>query len=322
MRPRTAHLPRNRRWPVRRGALGWAGLAALVFLAVPSVSADIVVLKNGKRLEGRVEEAGDSVVIHLRHGSVKIRRDRIESIVTKKTALDEFHEKAVALQAQAEREKLDGPARADRWFELAAWALEQDLPRSRLEALQQTVAADPDHAKAREALGYVRFDGRWVTGSERHRAMGLVQYEGQWVTPEARDDAVRAAEAARIADLEADREAAEAKLKQAQIEKLEAEQDLLRAKTQEALNERAALDAAWADLERQRRVLYSTSGPWYYGYPVYYPPRPRPHRDPDPAAPEPAPAEDASPERPPTAADGYFSTVNKPGSGPSMFPNR
>lgn len=315
MHPRTAHPPRNRRRTPRRAT--WAALAALVLLATPSVSADIVILKNGKRLEGRVEEAGDSIVIHLRHGSVKIRRDRIESIVKKTTALDEFHEKAEALEAKAAAEKLDGPARAELWYELAGWALEQDLPRSRLDALQQTLAADPDHAKAREALGYVRFDGRWVTGAERHRAMGLVQYEGQWVTAEARDDAVRAAEAARIADLEAGREAAEAKLKQAQIEKLEAEQDLLRAKTQEALNERAALDAAWHDLERQRRTLYSTS-PWYYGYPVYYLPRPRPHRDPE--TPAPAPAEDGAPA--PSAADGYFSTVNKPGSGPSMFPNR
>ncbi|MCK6474779.1 MAG: hypothetical protein L6R28_23920 [Planctomycetes bacterium] len=318
MLPRTAHPPRNRRRVPRRAA--WAALAALVLLAAPAVSADIVVLKNGKRLEGRVEEAGDSVVIHLRHGSVKIRRDRIESIVKKKTALDEFHEKAEALEARAAAEKLDGPARAELWFELAAWALEQDLPRSRLDALQQTIAADSDHAQAREALGYVRHDGRWVTGAERHRAMGLVQYEGQWVTPEARDDAVRAGETARIAGLEADREAAEAKLKQAQIEKLEAEQDLLRAKTQQALDERAALDAAWADLERQRRSLYSPS-PWYYGYPVYYLPRPRPHHDHESPAPEPAPAENGAPEPAPTA-DGYFSNVNKPGSGPSMFPNR
>lgn len=319
MQPRSPHPPRNRRWAHRRASLGWAALAALVFLAVPAVSADIVILKNGKRLEGRVEDAGDSVLIHLRHGSVKIRRDRIESIVKKKTALDEFHEKAEALEAQAAAGKLDGPARAGLWFELAAWAQEQDLPRSRLDALQQTIAADPDHAKAREALGYVRFDGRWVTGAERHRALGLVQYEGQWVTLEARDDAVRAAGAARIANLESDREAAEAKLKQAQIEKFEAEQDLVRAKTQETLHERAALDAEWADIERQRRSLYSTNGPWYYGYPVYYLPRPHPHHDPE--TPGPAPAESSAPDPAPTV-DGYFSNLNKPGSGPSMFPNR
>jgi hypothetical protein len=48
----------------------------------------------------------------------------------------------------------------------------------------RAVAADPDHAAARRALGFERVGGRWLVGDDLLRAKGFVKAGGRWVLAE------------------------------------------------------------------------------------------------------------------------------------------
>ncbi len=83
--------------------------------------------------------------------------------------------------------------------ELAAWCAEQDLERQRGACLEEILELDPEDARAHEALGHTRYDGRWFT-SERKleayrkkklkeeeraaKARGWVRHGDRWVPPE------------------------------------------------------------------------------------------------------------------------------------------
>ncbi|MBE7462167.1 MAG: hypothetical protein HS116_01625 [Planctomycetes bacterium] len=277
----------------------WYGAAALLLALglAPAAHADIVVLKNGKQLEGRVVEKDDSVVVHLGYGSIVVKRDQIERIVKKETPLDTYHERASELAKAHCGEAPDRPAAARAWFELAGWCGQQNLPRQREEALARVLSFDSGHEAARQALGYLKVGDRWVTGDERHEALGLVKHQGQWVTPEARDEAVRKAESARQDDLDRKLQEADLRLKQAQTEKAETERALLESQSRQQDFERRRLDEEWAALERERwRHAYGRYGypPYYYNAPIIVVPgKPKP-----PATP-PAPETPEKPAKPP-----------------------
>lgn len=50
---------------------------------------------------------------------------------------------------------------------------------------------DPDHEKARRALGYHRHGDQWLTHDEWQVAQGNVRYEGTWMSPAERDFRIR-----------------------------------------------------------------------------------------------------------------------------------
>ena len=54
-------------------------------------------------------------------------------------------------------------------FEVAVWADENNLKTDSKRLLRQVIKLDPDHAKARELLGYEKFDGKWLTKREVER---------------------------------------------------------------------------------------------------------------------------------------------------------
>ena len=100
-------------------------------------------------------------------------------------------------------------AMADSLFELAGKALTAHQPALAYELIRQTIRENPDHEPARLALGYEKFNGRWVSAHDAHRlALGQVfhdqygwipaadvprydagqrKYQGNWVSIE--DDA-------------------------------------------------------------------------------------------------------------------------------------
>lgn len=91
------------------------------------------------------------------------------------------------------------------------------------QAYEKVLAVAPDDAEARQALGFVLLDGRWLTEEESYRARGYVKYEGEWMTPaeaqlaqssaaadQARREAEQRANEAEIAAMEAEARAREA----------------------------------------------------------------------------------------------------------------
>lgn len=293
------------------------GLRFLVVFLVLCVgaAADTVVLKNGRSLQGRVTEDGERITIETEYGTIRLQRSQVEKIIKQRTALDEYAERVGALAARAEAERLAPAARAQLYVELADWCEQNGLVRARLESLRKAVAADPDCAAAREALGFVRAGNAWVAGDKRLEALGLVPYQDRWVTPQAREDAERAATEDRQREQERAAAEAEQRRKQAEADKIEAERRLLEmlARREEEDRARRQYEQRQMELERARALR---AYPLYLPYYVYWPGWPTP---PASTPLTPAPAKTTTPATPPPTAPRTTSpNMHNSGSGPSI----
>jgi tetratricopeptide (TPR) repeat protein len=178
---------------------------AVIALALPAVG-DVVHLKNGGSLEGQVVKTDDGVIVKLPAGEVRISNEAVARIEEKPSQLDEYQKRLAGTKEDD----------AEAHYRLGAWAQSVGLRPQAKEEFEKTVALDPNHAKAHEALGHRLVDGRWMSHDDEMKARGLVKHEGQWMTPEAAGKLQ-----ALKAELELARErrkAAEAELKKAQEE--------------------------------------------------------------------------------------------------------
>lgn len=188
----------------------------LLLLASGPAFADVVYLKDAGTITGRVVERTDEVVkVDIGDGVLGVPTSRVERIEEGRTALDEYDARASRLSA----DDVKG------WRNLGRWARQQGLYSQSKEAYENVLATAPDDPEAREALGYVQLDGKWMTEEESYRARGFVRYEGEWMTPaeaQAAQTAYAAEEARR--DAEASAREAEARAEQAERRAEEAEE--------------------------------------------------------------------------------------------------
>jgi hypothetical protein len=165
-------------------------LLAVVLGVGPAVQADVVVGKDGTTYEGRVLlEDEEKVVIETTFaGTRTLARSEVRSVDTRKPPLRD--------QLAYRTEQAAGDAKA--LWTLHEWARKQGFVEELPALLEQVVAADPQHRKARERLGHVKVGGQWMTPAEKAQhdleqqaaemeAKGLVLYEGAWITPQERD---------------------------------------------------------------------------------------------------------------------------------------
>ena len=146
----------------------------LLVLLPGAVHADQVFLKDAGSIEGRiVEQTADTVKIDVGDGVIGVPTSRVDHIVKSKSNLDIYDERAAALK----------PNDVKGWRSLGQWASQQGLMSQSKSAFQKVIAVAPDDPVAREGLGYVSLNGKWVTEEESYRARGYVQYEGEWMTP-------------------------------------------------------------------------------------------------------------------------------------------
>lgn len=170
------------------GALAWSGTTA---------RADTVVLEDGATYDGRVTIVDDGVRVELDFGTVTFERSLVKRIIRSRSRLDVFEERLRAAAGDV-----------DALLRLARWAERHDLERRARDVYRRIVRLEPDHEVARQALGHVRLDGRWLTEDEAKRAAGFVLYGGVWLSPE--QVASREEAQARLrAELAAERRAAE-----------------------------------------------------------------------------------------------------------------
>jgi tetratricopeptide (TPR) repeat protein len=179
-------------------------LALLLVLLVgaPAASrADVVFLKSGGKLEGRiVQQTETSVEVDIGAGSLTLPMSSVDRIEKGHSQLDEFDERAAALD----------PYDRDGWLQLAHWASRAGLGTQSKRAYQHVLKIDPNDPEANQALGRVQVEGSWMTEDEAYRARGYVRFEGRWVTPAEQDSILRAREAERDA-ARAQAQAAEAR---------------------------------------------------------------------------------------------------------------
>ncbi len=159
------------RW--RRSVL----VVALCFIGLWARSgaprADVVYLKDGRRIEGSVVEDGDSV--EIRRGdrfSVRFARDEVERIERTRNSEDVFEARFSQLR--------DGEI--EPFVDLLVWAREQRLRQGVRRVAERLLLIDPHHPLGRDAMGYTVFENRWVLKSELRKRSDVVRHNGEWMT--------------------------------------------------------------------------------------------------------------------------------------------
>jgi len=158
------------------------GLVALPLLPASAV-ADVVKLRSGGELRGVIVEAreGDAAgsdpevvtVETLTGGVVSVSRGDVEFVMRRPRVVEEHEVKAKTAEDTVEA----------RWA-LAEWCLENGLEEQRREHLERVVELEPEHARARSALGQTKHEGEWLTRDEVMEKRGLVSHKGRWITPQ------------------------------------------------------------------------------------------------------------------------------------------
>ncbi len=161
-------------------------LASALFPA--PASADVLHMKDGRQLEGKIVE-NDSKKPEVKfrvQGIVQtFKRSEIARVEVKATKEDEYAEKAKGLSARD----------ADGHFKLGLWCQTEGLVSQAKKEFQAAIKVDPDHEGARTALGFERVDGQWLDEKgkraylaakeeEEAKAAGKVKWKDAWVDAE------------------------------------------------------------------------------------------------------------------------------------------
>ncbi len=139
---------------IERLAFVTVAVAILAMTSSPaSVSADVFVTTTGDEIEGElIEELKDAYRIRTYIGIVDLEKERVARVVKK-----------VSPWAKYESRRRKCEPTADAHYALSLWCKRQNLDSEARDELARAIQLDPNHAPAREALGYVQDKrGRWV----------------------------------------------------------------------------------------------------------------------------------------------------------------
>jgi HEAT repeats len=153
--------------------------ACTACLGARPLAADLVKLKSGGELRGQLEghvslKGRKPVVVTTVAGGVVAVEAVSVQFVTRRPFKVELYET---------RAKGTPRTVAAQW-EFAEWCRRQGLTSQREDHLRILLELAPNHRRARLALGYGKYDGKWMTRDEWNRSRGLVKYKGKYITPE------------------------------------------------------------------------------------------------------------------------------------------
>jgi hypothetical protein len=161
----------------------------ICFLLLPAAAAaaDVVRLRSGDVVEGRVDDLGDRLRVETSGGAVSLRWKDVDAVLPGRAAAEVF----------AEKRKAVGDKDVTGLYALALWAQRAGLPDEARGTFEAVVKADPEHAGARDALSQQKADGAWQGGTKLLEAKGFVARDGAWMLREEADLRARQAEARR-----------------------------------------------------------------------------------------------------------------------------
>lgn len=199
---------------------------AAVILVPVFLGADEVRMRDGRVIDGEVTSpagASEVIVVTRAGGMSATLRLKAADVLAITFGKSKQQQAVEAFQTKRAKAEADPATTADQLWRIAesAKALGENIAFREL--AQMVLDKDGDHIAARQALGYVLHDGRWMKPAEAALARGEVFFRGRW-TPTAQRDAVLAEErrAAEESEAKAAR-AREARLAQIEVEKKEAE---------------------------------------------------------------------------------------------------
>ncbi|QDT91914.1 HEAT repeat domain-containing protein [Gimesia algae] len=150
-------------------------LTLFLGLQVPG-QCDLIKLKQGGEIRGKLQrltpESGEIRIIEtLTGGRIAITSQQIEFITNRPLSVEEYESRSKLIADTVEAH-----------LELANWCSENHLTSQRHAELEKVLLLEPDHAKARAALGYTQRDGEWMTRDELMRKNGYIKYKGRYVS--------------------------------------------------------------------------------------------------------------------------------------------
>jgi hypothetical protein len=154
-----------------------------VFLsALTALHAETLLLKSGGRVDGQIEQSPAAGAT----GADAVYRVRSDAGILVLVPVSEVGRVIGTTAEEAEYERLltQMPDTLEGHEELAGWCHERGLKDARDFHWRQVLERQPDHAQARQILGYSRIGGRWVRAEEFMQAQGYVRYKGSWRLPQ------------------------------------------------------------------------------------------------------------------------------------------
>ncbi|MHC4473522.1 MAG: hypothetical protein ACYS99_21475, partial [Planctomycetota bacterium] len=121
-------------------------LLLLLILGAPAIG-DTIYLKNGAKFEGKlVKETATEVIFKVKGmGTQTFKKKDVLKVEKGESAFDVYEKRRKAIK----------PDDSNGLFELGAWCEENALRKEARACYRAAMKADPDHAGAREKLGYV-----------------------------------------------------------------------------------------------------------------------------------------------------------------------
>ena len=156
---------------------GWFALLALAAVVLPTARGEIIVLKSGGRIMGEVVDrqgSRDTVTLKTPSGAqVTLAKSEIEQWIHQRPGELEYEQTHWRYADTVEGQ-----------WALAEWCRQRSLSAQREKHLRRIIAMEPNHQKARLALGYVQIGGQWTTREEVLRKQGMQYYKGRWRLPQ------------------------------------------------------------------------------------------------------------------------------------------
>lgn len=170
--------------PASKWVRATAALLLSMFVLAPASVADIVTLKNGKKIEGKItSDGGGNIEIQTKFGPMKVARGDVAKIERMRLPKEEL---AKMVEDAGEDAVL--------LWRTVEFAKKNKLKREVKAILEKVVAADPAHPDANKELGRIYYNGKWYSPEEldsaksaeatKMEAEGRIFHEGKWLKKE------------------------------------------------------------------------------------------------------------------------------------------
>ncbi|MFH1422709.1 MAG: CAP domain-containing protein [Planctomycetota bacterium] len=150
-------------------------VAVGILFSFSMLFADIVKLNTGGKVVGKiVEEDETKVIVEIPSGRTVILKEDIADIERGENIIAMYKKRLSEINQKKAKDHYD----------IAQWCKEFKLADEYEQHISKCLELDPGFAPAREELGYIYYNGKWMDTDEYYKARGWVKHEGEWMPKE------------------------------------------------------------------------------------------------------------------------------------------